>query len=228
MRSIPKEERPREKLMREGVEALSLSELLAIILATGTRGKSALALAQELIYHFKDLHGLLDASIEELIQIKGMGRVKAIKLRAVFGIALRNNRSSLVLNMLLTSAQQAFEIIKGVIAHEKKEILFILLRDIRGRLIHSEKVAVGTLSEVLVHPREVFYIAVRHKAHSLIVAHNHPSGDHTPSKADLDLTTILLHSSRVMGIELDDHLIVTPSYYTSFREQGFLGKEKVY
>lgn len=223
IRFIPEEERPRERLMREGVDALSLAELIAIILATGTKGKSALTLAHELTCRFKDLNGLLDATVQELIQIKGIGRAKAIKLRAVFGIALRNNRSSLVLGHPLTSARQAFELARGVIGHEKKEVLFIILRDVRSRFIHAEKVAVGTLSEVLVHPREIFYTAVRHKAHSLIIAHNHPSGDPTPSQADLDLTRILLHSSRVMGIQFDDHLIVTSHHYVSLREKGYLG-----
>jgi DNA repair protein RadC len=228
IRSMPPEERPRERLIKEGVEALSLAELIAIILGTGMKGKSALLLAQELTQQFKDLNGLLNATIQELTQIKGMGRAKAIKLRAVFGIALRNNRSQLNPDDLLLTVHQAFELARGEIAHEKKEILFVIARDVRGRLIHSEKISVGTLSEVLVHPREVFYIAVRHKAHSIIIAHNHHSGDPTPSKADMDLTHLLMHSSRVMGIQLDDHLIVTPHKYVSLREQGCLGTARTY
>lgn len=218
---MPLDERPRERLMREGVDALSLAELIAIILGTGMKGKSALHLAQELTFHFRDLQGLLEASVEELTEIKGMGRAKAIKLRAVFGIALRNRRTPCRLNEPFMTTSDAFELARDAIGDEKTEVLFVMLRDVRGRLIHSEKVAVGTLSEVLIHPREVFYTAVRHKAHSLILAHNHPSGDPFPSKADIALTRLLLQSSRVMGIPLDDHLIVTPNKYYSLRDKGF-------
>jgi DNA repair protein RadC len=219
IRFMPEKERPRERLMREGVEALSLAELIAIVLGTGMKGKSALSLAQELTHHFKDLNGLLDATVQELTQIKGVGRAKAIKLRAVFGIALKNHRPRIDLEDPLTP-KEAIELARAAIAYEKQEILFVMLRDVRGKLIHSEKVSVGTLSQVLVHPREIFYVAVRHKAHSLILAHNHPSGDASPSKADLELARLLMHSSRVMGIHFDDHLIVTATSYFSFREKG--------
>jgi DNA repair protein RadC len=219
IRFIPAEERPRERLLREGVEALSLVELLAIVLSTGMKGKSALALAQELLVHFKDLNGLLDASVQELMQIKGMGRVKAVKLRAVFGIAVRNRRAQQ--RPHVKTSEQAFELVREKIAYEKQEVLLVLLKDIKGGLIHMERVSVGTLSEVLVHPREVFYPAVRHKANSFILVHNHPSGDPRPSKADLELTKLLLSSSRVMGISLEDHLIVSPNAFFSMREKGY-------
>lgn len=215
------EDRPRERLLREGVEALSLAELIAIVLGTGMKGKSALHLAQELTFRFKDLNGLLEASVEELTQIKGMGRAKAIKLRAVFGIVLRSKRSRVSLGDSL-STEEAFEFAKGAIGHEKLEVLFVMLLDIRGRLIHSEKIGMGTLTQVLVHPREVFHSAVRHKAHSLILAHNHPSGDPSPSKADIELTRLLVQSSRVMGIGLEDHLIITSNKHYSFRDCGFI------
>jgi DNA repair protein RadC len=228
LRFMPEEERPRERLLREGVEALSLSELIAIVLETGTRGKSALALAQELVNHFKSLNGILEASVQELMQIKGIGRVKAIKLRAIFGIAMRNRRPPFSEREKIQTPEEAFHLARSEIAHEKREVLLVILRNVKGGLIHFEKVSVGTLSEVLVHPREVFYPAVRHKAHSLIIAHNHPSGDPTPSKADLELTRLLSNSSRVMGISLDDHLIVTPEAFTSLRERGYLGPQKHY
>lgn len=221
--SIPEEERPRERLLRHGQEALSLADLLAILLGTGTRGKSVLLLAQEMLLQFGGLAGLLEASIEELKQVKGIGDAKAIQLKAAFGIAQRSVKDSLVAKPGLHTPDQAYAIAQQVIAHEKQEVLLVLLKDIKGRLIHQEKVSIGTLSEVLVHPREVFYPAVRHKAFSIIVAHNHPSGDPTPSQADLELTGVLLQSSRVMSIRLDDHLIVCPQSYVSLRERGVLG-----
>jgi len=228
MRSIPVSERPRERLLREGIDALSLAELIAIVLGSGTKGKSVLSLAEEILVRFGSLDKLLDASITELTEIKGIGKAKAIQLKAVFGIALKCRKPNLEKKRIIESAHQAYEIIKGEIGHQKQEVMLVLLRDVRGCLIHQERIAVGTLSEILVHPREVFYPAVRNKAHSIIIAHNHPSGDPTPSAADLDLTRLLSHSSRVMGIRLDDHLIIGDGVFVSLREKGYLGNSEKY
>ena len=217
---IQKSELPRERLMRDGIESLSIQELIAILLGTGTKGKSVLILAQELILHFGGMNGLLEASIEDLVEIKGIGKAKAILLKAAFGIAIRSAKSALKPMAFIKSPRQAYEIAKNEIGHFDLEVLFVILRDIRGRMIHHEVIGIGTLSEVLVHPREIFHPAVRHRAHSLIVVHNHPSGDPTPSHADLELTQHLLRSSKIMGIGLDDHLIIGKDSYTSLREKG--------
>lgn len=201
---------------------LSLAELIAIILGSGTSGKSVLALSQEILERFGGLEHLLNASVSELMQIKGIGKAKAIQLKAVFAIARKCRQMGVSTREPIDSAQKAFLIAEEEIAHSAQEILFVLLRDVRGRLIHTERVSIGTLSEVLFHPREVFFPAVRHSAHSVIIAHNHPSGDPTPSKADLALTRTLSHASSVMGIPLTDHLIVCPNTYVSLRERGYL------
>lgn len=213
-------ELPRERLMRDGIEALSIQELVAILLGTGTKGKSVLILSQELLLHFGGMKGLLEASIEDLVEIKGIGKAKAILLKAAFAIAIRAAKSALKPMAFIKSPKQAYEIAKTEIGHFDLEVLFVILRDVRGRMIHHEVVGIGTLSEVLVHPREIFYPAVRHRAHSLIVVHNHPSGDPTPSLADIELTKHLLRSSKIMGIGLDDHLIIGKDEYTSLRENG--------
>jgi DNA repair protein RadC len=220
IKSLPKEERPRERLEREGIEALSIAELLAIVLGSGTQGKSVLDLSQELLEHFGGFEKLLDASIVELMQIKGIGKTKAILLKAVFGLALKCKRPISVQKYQISSAKDAYELALGEIAHISQEVLLVILRDVRGYLVHCEQVSVGTLSQVLMHPREVFYPAVRHKAHSLIIAHNHPSGDPKPSQADLELTRTLAQAGKVMGIGLDDHLIVCRDRYVSLRELG--------
>ncbi len=225
LRFVPEDERPRERLLKEGTDALAISELLAILLGTGTKGKSVIQLAQEILIRFRGIDGLLDASIPELMEIKGIGKAKAILLKAAFGIARKASRKQLG---LIESSIQAYEMVKNEISHYKQEVLIVILRDVRGRAIHQEKVSVGTLSEVLVHPREVFYPAVRYKAHSLIIAHNHPSGDPTPSNVDLELTRLLMHSSRVMGIGLDDHLIIGSDSFVSLKEKGYLGDSKKY
>lgn len=228
MLQIPLDERPRERLVREGIDALSLSELIAIILCTGTKGKSVLELSQEIVSHFGGLKDLLQASVEELMEIKGVGRAKAVQLKAAFGIALKSLKPSLSAKYRIQSAAEAYDLIKGEFHEQPQEILVVILRDVKGALIHTQKIAIGTLSEVLVHPREVFHLAVRHKASSLIIAHNHPSGDPSPSKADLELTRILLKSSEVMGIGLSDHLIIGAHTYVSLRSRGHLGQSARY
>lgn len=225
---IPLDERPRERLLQEGVDALSLSELIAIILCTGTKGKSVLQLSQEIVSHFGSLKELLQASVEELMEIKGVGRAKAVQLKAAFGIALKSLKPCFVAKNFILSAAHAYDVIKSEFHEQTQEILVVILRDIKGALIHSQKVGIGTLSEVLIHPREIFYLAVRHKAHSLIIAHNHPSGDPTPSKRDLELTEILLQASQVMGIVLADHLIVGSHTYLSLKSRGLLGMSARY
>lgn len=220
IKELPQAEQPRERLMRLGAEALSLAELIAIILSTGTKGKSVLVLAQELVATFRDLPSLLGASVEELMKVHGMGRTKAIKLKAAFGIAVLNGQSSIELRPQIKTPQEAFLQIKEVVALEKREVLLVILKDIKQRLIRWERVSMGTLSEVLAHPREVFSPAIRHGAHSMVLVHNHPSGDLTPSKADLNLTRHLVLASKVLGIDLDDHIIVSKHRFCSLLQEN--------
>lgn len=216
---VPASELPRERLMRDGIDALSLQELLAILLGTGTQGKSVLVLAQELLLHFGGMQGLLNASIEELVAIKGVGKAKAILLKAAFGIALRASRETRETMPLITTVQDAVDIAMKLIGHLKKETVLVILRDVKHRLIRHEVISVGILSEVLVHPREVFQPAIRHGAHSMIVCHNHPSGDPSPSQADIALTEQLFECAKIMGIHLADHLIIGHGSHVSMKKR---------
>jgi len=227
LKSLPMNERPRERLERDGIDALSHAELIAIVLGSGTLGKSVLDLSAEILEHFGGLEKLLDASIVELMEIKGIGKAKAISLKAVFGLALKCRKPLYSQKYTISSAREAYDLAQAEIAHVPQEVLLVILRDVRGNLIHFEQVSIGTLSTVLVHPREVFYPAVRYKAHSLIIAHNHPSGDPKPSQADLELTRALIEASQVMCIGLDDHLIVCRDRFISLRELGCLPKGRV-
>ncbi len=220
LRHLPAHQRPRERLLDVGEEALSLAELLAILLGTGTRGKSVLQLSSELLETFGSLQALLEASIPELRAIKGIGQAKAIQLKAAFAIARRYKSANRTKNTL-SSPLEAYALLKEKLEYLEQEALFVLLRDVRGQVLGVNQVALGTLSEVLIHPREVFYPAVRYKAHSVIVAHNHPSGDPTPSIADLEITQKLVQSGQVMGIPLDDHLIIGRGCFVSLKERGF-------
>lgn len=219
LKGFPISELPRERLLRDGIEALSIQELIAILLGTGTQGKPVFSLANELLFHFGGMQGLLNASVEELIQFKGIGQAKAVLLKAAFGIALRSAREGIAPKKRIVTDQDVIELASVEIGEKVQEALLVILRDVRCTLIHHEVVGLGTLTEVLVHPREVFRLAVRHGAHSLIVCHNHPSGDPTPSRADLSLTAQLLDCAKLMGIPLSDHFILGKNgSYTSIKK----------
>ncbi len=221
VRQLPPAERPRERLRSQGAESLSTIELLAILLSTGTKKTSVLDLAAKLLSHFGSLKKLICSSVEELMEVEGIGPAKAIQLKASLAIAQRAFQESP--SAVAVDTEEAYELVRYELAPLKQEALYVILKDVKGKLITVEKVSIGTLSEVLVHPREVFFPAVRHKASSLILAHNHPSGDPTPSQADLDMTRHLIRSSKVMGIHLDDHLIVGATSYTSLKNAGYFG-----
>lgn len=221
LRQLPLSERPRERLRHQGAEALSTIELLAILLSTGTKKTSVLDLSAMLLSHFGSLKNLMHASVEELIEVEGIGPAKAIQLKAAFALAEKVYNDAYLTPPSIDS-KEAYELVRFELSSLKQEALYVILKDVKGRLISVEKVSIGTLSEVLVHPREVFFPAVRHKASSLILAHNHPSGDPTPSAADLEMTRHLVRSSRVMGIHLDDHLIVGATSYISLKQANYI------
>lgn len=220
IRQLPESERPRERLGRHGPDALSSAELVAIILGSGTKGRSVLQLSQELIAHFGSLERLAQATAAELRQIKGLGQAKSIQLMAVFGIANRVNQHKSPARMRVESPHQAYQLVKKELENEKRELFVVILQDIRRQVIRHEVVAVGTLSNILVHPREVFYPAIRHKATSMILVHNHPSGDPTPSPQDRHLTTVLVEAGKLIGISVTDHLIIGRDCFLSLRQEG--------
>lgn len=218
---LPEEERPRERLMRSGAESLSTVELIAIILGSGSKTKPVLQLAHEVVARFNGLRELAEATLTELLEIKGIGFAKAIQLKAAFNLGVRASRQVVKPKYRIEHPSHAYYLLKEELEHEKRELFVAILQDVKGYVICHEVVSIGSLSQTLVHPREVFYPAVRHKAASIIVAHNHPSGDPTPSPQDLELTKILVEASQLMSIPLHDHLIVGQQRYISLRQQGF-------
>ncbi len=216
MQTIPLEERPRERLFHVGEDALSDSELLAILLGSGTKSVSALDLAHNLLNSFNSLSGLAEASLEELCSIKGVGKVKAIEMRAMFAISKRLLKKSQVHRTKIDSAEAAYLALIDLFYGKKKEILALLLLDSRLNLIGREMIGVGTLTEVLIHPREVFLPAIKRGAHSIILAHNHPSNDPSPSESDRKLTERLRLSGEILNIKVNDHLIICNDYFYSF------------
>jgi DNA repair protein RadC len=219
---LPLEDRPRERLMRAGAESLSTAELVAIILGSGSKEKSVLELAHELIARFGGVRQLADATPSELMEIKGMGSVKALQLKAALNLGMRVSKQAAQSKYRIDHPLHAYNLLKDELQFEKRERFIVILQDVKGRVICHEMVSVGTLSQTLVHPREVFYPAIRHKAASVIVAHNHPSGDPTPSPQDLALTQTLVEAGRLISIPLQDHLIIGDNQYISLRQQGYI------
>jgi len=217
---LPEEERPRERLLRHGSEAMATSELIAIILGSGMKGMPILQLAQEIVARFGCLKQLSEATVEELCQIRGMGTAKAIQLKASLCLGMRVSRHVASPKYRIENPLNAYNLVKDDIVHEKRELFVVILQDVKGYVITHQIVAIGTLSNALVHPREVFYPAVRHKAASIILVHNHPSGDPTPSQDDIVVTEQLIGVGRMMGIPVNDHLIVGAGRYVSLRQQG--------
>lgn len=215
---LPEEERPRERLLQHGPEAISSTELIAIILGSGTKGSSVLQISQELLVRFGTLQRFAEASIEELQQIKGLGKAKAIQLKAALNLGLRASRQSIDQKFRIVNPLHAYHYIKDEIENEKRELILVILQDSKGYATSHHTVAVGTLSQALVHPRDVFHPVIRHKASSLVLIHNHPSGDPTPSKEDLNVTKILIEAGRAVDIPVNDHLIIGKGCYTSIRQ----------
>lgn len=220
LKELPLSERPRERMMLHGPQVLSSSELIALILGSGTKGKSVLALSQELLSHFGSLNHLLDASIEDLCQVKGLGKAKAIQLKAALSLANRVYREKTPIAERLQTSLQAYIWVRDLIVHEKKEIFGVILLDARGAAKRWEVISVGTLTQAIIHPREVFYPAIKYLAASLILVHNHPSGDPTPSSEDRHLTEQLIEASQSTGIPLLDHLVIASRGYCSLKESG--------
>jgi DNA repair protein RadC len=180
-----------------------------------------LQLAQEIVMRFGSLRRLSEATIEELCQIKGLGSAKAIQLKASLNLGLRASRQSPVNKHKIENPTQAYNLVKDELEMEKRELFLVILQDVKGFVIAHQIVSIGTLSKTLVHPREVFYPAVRHKAASVILVHNHPSGDPTPSNEDFDVTQKLIDVGKLMGIPVNDHLIIGDQSFVSLRQRGF-------
>jgi DNA repair protein RadC len=220
---LPAAERPRERLQARGAENLSSAELLAIIIGRGIPGKSVMTIANELISRFHSVRGIGEATIEELSAIKGVGLAKAAQIKAAFALARRQDlEREEIYPDPIKDPESLVRAVRASIQDKAREHFKIVVLNTRNKITRIVNVSTGTLNASLVHPREVFKDAVAHSASSLILVHNHPSDDPEPSDDDVTLTRRLVDAGRLMGIEVLDHIIVTKSGYTSFRQRGLV------
>jgi DNA repair protein RadC len=218
----PESERPRERLLAHGPQALTDAELLAIFLRTGVAGASALDLARELLRRFEGLTGLIAANLEDFSQTKGLGAAKYVQLQAALELARRAIDEGLRRDTVLNSPQRVRQYLQLQLARLEHEVFAVLYLDSQNRLLKCEELFRGTLTQTSVHPREVAKQALRHNAASVILAHNHPSGVAEPSRADELLTRALKDALALVEVRVLDHLIVAGNATVSFAERGLL------
>ena len=221
VRDLPLSERPRERLLKLGSEALSAQEILAVILGRGTKGESVMMTSQKLLSRFGNLKGVANASVEELIQTKGIGPAKATQIKAALEFSRRLEAdASEKPRPVLKSPEDVAAEVKSQLKGKKKEHFLVLCLDTRNRLMGRKLVSMGSLDTSIVHPREVFKEAVSSCAASVIFAHNHPSGDPEPSKEDVELTKRLVRAGEIMGIDVLDHIIVCDKSHVSLKARN--------
>jgi DNA repair protein RadC len=220
---LPLNERPRERLIHFGPESLSLAELLAIILRSGSKGEPVTLTAQKLLSSFGSINHLSDASIEDLQKIKGLGPTKAAELKATFELARRLHTNIKPKNRVrhttktVVSPEDVYQLVKAEITKYSKEYFWVVSFDTRKKVLGIDMVSVGTLNASLVHPRETFEPAIKRHAESIVIVHNHPSGDPEPSDADILITKKLFDAGKLLDITLLDHVIVTKNSYYSLK-----------
>jgi DNA repair protein RadC len=223
---LPQDERPREKLLARGPAALTDPELIAILLRTGLPGANAVEVARQLLKRYGTLSGLSRCTVNEIEKIPGIGKAKALHLMAAFGLGQRLANERLA-NQKLDSPELVHELMAAEMRALHKESLRVVLLDTRYHLIRIEEVSLGSVNESIAHPRDVFRPAVVASAYAVIVVHNHPSGDPSPSQSDHSLTRRLVEGAELLQIKLLDHVIIgAPAEgrqpYFSFKEAGVL------
>ncbi len=221
IRDLPAAERPRERLRQHGEGALSAQELIAVVLGRGIAGESVTVTAQRLLKQFNDLKGISQATIEQLSQVKGIGPAKACQLKAAFELANRvNDLQREQVKDAARNPEDVVGLVRNRLKDKMKEYFVVVLLDTRGQIIKTSDISVGTLDASLVHPREVFKEAISASAQSVILVHNHPSGDPSPSPEDIAMNKRLKEAGELLGIAVLDHIIIGNPDHVSLKARG--------
>ncbi|WP_373426121.1 RadC family protein [Paenibacillus radicibacter] len=222
IRDVPSEERPRERMLQFGAQALSNAELLAILLRTGTMAESAIGLAHRVLAHAGSLRALVEMRREQLTQIRGIGDAKALQIQAGIELGRRIARSTMSEAITIRSPQDVANLLTEELRYLTKEHFVCLFLNTKNHVIGQETLSIGSLNAAIVHPREIFRAAITRSAASIVCVHNHPSGDPTPSEEDIDITKRLLEAGGIIGIDVLDHIIIGDSRFVSLKEQGYM------
>lgn len=223
IKNMPISERPREKMLTYGCQSLSNAELLAIILSTGTKDRTAIDLARGILNMSNEgLRTLTNCTIEELMQIKGVGLAKASQIIAAVELGKRIALTANVNNYKIKGPEDVNNLLMEEMRYLNKEIFNIILLNTKNNVIAIENISVGSLNASIVHPREVFNIAIRRSSSAIILAHNHPSGDPKPSTEDVNITKRLIEAGSIIGINVLDHIIIGDGIYFSMKEEEII------
>ena len=225
IKDLPLNERPREKLYRYGVKSLSNSELIAVIIRTGSKGDTAIQLAETIIsLDDRGIGFLSDATIEELTDVKGIGNCKAAQLLAAIELGKRISAYKKEDNIRISCPNDIADLLMEEMRYLKKEYFKIAILDTKNQIITIENISIGNLNSSIVHPREVFNMAIKRSANSIILVHNHPSGDPTPSSEDINITNRLIEAGNILGIKVLDHIIIGDNKYISFKQRNIINR----
>ncbi|WP_421385501.1 RadC family protein [Bacillus salacetis] len=222
IRDYPTDERPRERMVQSGAASLSNQELLAIILRTGTKSESVLQLSNRVLTTFEGFRLLKEASLEEITNINGIGQAKAVQIMAAVEIGRRISNLAYDDRYSIRSPEDGANYVMNDMRFLSQEHFVCLYLNTKNQVLHKQTIFIGSLNASIVHPREVFKEAFRRSAASIICIHNHPSGDPTPSREDIEVTKRLVECGKIIGIEVLDHLIIGEKKYVSLKEKGYL------
>lgn len=222
IRDVHIADRPRERLTRQGAASLSNQELLAILLRTGTKETSVLVLANRILSSFDKIQDIKYATIEELMKVKGVGNAKAVQILAAAELGQRIYSKHSETRFTIRSPEDAAGYLMTEMTSLTQENFVVLFLNVKNEVLHKQTIFIGSLNSSIVHPRDIFREAVKRSAASIICAHNHPSGNPSPSPEDIDVTKRLMEAGSLMGIELLDHVIIGDHRFISLKEKGYM------
>jgi DNA repair protein RadC len=221
IQDIPEEERPRERLIRNGPESLSNAELLGVILRTGSNKENVVSLSSRILSNY-NIKQLSLANVSRLMQVHGVGKAKAAQIAAVFELARRLETFVEEPKRKICSPKDVYTLMYPKMREQKKEKFITLCLDTKNQILREEVISIGSLNASIVHPREVFKSALMESSASVIMIHNHPSGDPSPSREDIMVTEKLVEGGKLLGIEVLDHIIIGDGRYISLKDEGFV------